>query len=38
MPVLKHDGADLFYQVEGSGPPLLLIMGLGSPDNSVVHG
>jgi pimeloyl-ACP methyl ester carboxylesterase len=29
MPVLNHDGADLFYQVEGEGPPLLLIMGLG---------
>jgi 3-oxoadipate enol-lactonase len=26
MPVLNHDGADLFYQVEGNGPPLLLIM------------
>ena len=22
MPVLQHDGADLFYQVEGKGPPL----------------
>ena len=31
MPVLQHDGADLFYEVEGKGPPLLLIMGLGYP-------
>ena len=33
MPVVKHDGADLFYQVEGTGPPLLLIMGLGYPSD-----
>ena len=33
MPVLNHDGADLFYQVEGNGPPLLLIMGLGYPSD-----
>ena len=33
MPVLHHDGADLFYQVEGKGPPLLLIMGLGYPSD-----
>ena len=33
MPVLSHDGADLFYQVEGKGPPLLLIMGLGYPSD-----
>jgi 3-oxoadipate enol-lactonase len=33
MPVIKHDGADLFYQVEGTGPPLLLIMGLGYPSD-----
>jgi 3-oxoadipate enol-lactonase len=33
MPVLHHDGADLFYQVEGNGPPLLLIMGLGYPSD-----
>ena len=33
MPVIKHDGADLFYQVEGKGPPLLLIMGLGYPSD-----
>ena len=31
MPVVKHDGANLFYQVEGKGLPLLLIMGLGYP-------
>ena len=34
MPVVKHDGADLFYQVEGKGPPLLLIMGLGYPSDA----
>jgi pimeloyl-ACP methyl ester carboxylesterase len=33
MPVLNHDGADLFYEVEGKGPPLLLIMGLGYPSD-----
>ena len=33
MPVVKHDGADLFYQVQGKGPPLLLIMGLGYPSD-----
>jgi pimeloyl-ACP methyl ester carboxylesterase len=33
MPVLAHDGADLFYEVEGVGPPLLLIMGLGYPSD-----
>ncbi len=31
MPVLQHDGADLHYEVAGSGPPVLLIMGLGYP-------
>jgi 3-oxoadipate enol-lactonase len=34
MPVLEHDGASLFYQVEGDGPPLLLISGLGSPSDT----
>jgi 3-oxoadipate enol-lactonase len=33
MPVLEHDGADLFYEVEGDGPPLLLINGLGHPSD-----
>ena len=33
MPILEHDGADLFYQVEGDGPPLLLINGLGHPSD-----
>jgi 3-oxoadipate enol-lactonase len=33
MPVLNHDGADLYYQVEGNGPPLLLIMGLAYPSD-----
>jgi 3-oxoadipate enol-lactonase len=28
---LEHDGAVLHYEVDGSGPPLLLIMGLGYP-------
>lgn len=31
MPILDHDGARLHYVVEGEGPPLLLIMGLGYP-------
>jgi len=31
MAVLEHDGAEIAYAVEGSGPPLLLIMGLGYP-------
>jgi pimeloyl-ACP methyl ester carboxylesterase len=34
MPVLEHDSASLFYQVEGDGPPLLLISGLGSPSDT----
>lgn len=29
MPVLSVPGADLFYDVSGSGPPLLLIQGVG---------
>jgi pimeloyl-ACP methyl ester carboxylesterase len=33
MPVVNHDGAGLFYRVEGNGPPLLLIMGLGYPSD-----
>jgi 3-oxoadipate enol-lactonase len=33
MPVVKHDGADLFYQVKGKGPTLLLIIGLGYPSD-----
>ena len=33
MPTVHHDGADLFYVVEGTGPPLLLIMGLGYPSD-----
>lgn len=31
MSELEHDGAVLHYEVDGSGPPLLLIMGLGYP-------
>lgn len=31
MPVLDHDGAHLHYEIEGDGPPILLIMGLGYP-------
>jgi pimeloyl-ACP methyl ester carboxylesterase len=31
MTELRHDGAVLHYEVDGSGPPLLLIMGLGYP-------
>ncbi len=33
MPVVERDGADLFYQVEGQGPPVLLINGLGHPSD-----
>ena len=29
MPFLKVDDANLHYEVDGAGPPLLLIMGLG---------
>ncbi|MFM8896148.1 MAG: alpha/beta fold hydrolase [Actinomycetales bacterium] len=31
MPVIDHDGASLNFEVAGSGPPVLLIMGLGYP-------
>lgn len=31
MTELEHDCAVLHYEVDGSGPPLLLIMGLGYP-------
>lgn len=31
MASVEHDGAVLHYEVEGDGPPLLLIMGLGYP-------
>ena len=31
MAIVEHDGATLHFEVEGSGPPLLLIMGLGYP-------
>lgn len=34
MPILEHDGARLHYVVEGDGPPLLLIMGLGYPSDA----
>lgn len=27
MPILKTDGADIYYEVHGSGPPMLLIAG-----------
>lgn len=30
MPLLKNDGADLYYEVHGTGPAVLLIHGLGS--------
>jgi len=31
MAIVEHDGATLHFEVEGSGPPVLLIMGLGYP-------
>ena len=30
MPILTRDGIDLYYEVDGSGPPLLLVAGLAS--------
>lgn len=29
MPCLLHNGVELFFEIDGSGPPLLLVMGLG---------
>lgn len=29
MPTVKADGADIYYEIHGSGPPLLLAAGLG---------
>lgn len=34
MPVLKKDGIELYYELQGSGPPLLLIAGLASDSQS----
>jgi 3-oxoadipate enol-lactonase len=31
MPYLDHDGARIWWDREGSGPPVLLVMGLGYP-------
>jgi pimeloyl-ACP methyl ester carboxylesterase len=30
MPTTKANGIELYYEVHGEGPPLLLIMGLGA--------
>ena len=30
MPALRHDGVDLWYEVRGDGPPLLLVAGLAA--------
>ena len=30
MPIAQINGAELYYRIEGSGPPLLLIAGLGA--------
>jgi len=34
VPFIDHDGARLFYEVEGAGDPLLLITGLGYPSDT----
>ena len=34
MAFIEHDGARLYYEVEGSGDPLLLITGLGYPSDT----
>ena len=34
MPFVDHDGARLWYEVEGAGEPLLLITGLGYPSDT----
>lgn len=34
MPVVDHDGARIHYRVEGSGPALLMICGLGYPSDT----
>lgn len=34
MPYLEHNDAQLYYEVHGSGPPLLLIAGLASDSQS----
>ena len=34
MSFVDHDGASLFYEVEGAGEPLLLITGLGYPSDT----
>jgi len=34
MPVFEHDGISLHYEVEGDGPPLLLLAGMASDSAS----
>lgn len=34
MPYLKHNGAEIFYEVQGNGPVVLLIAGLASDSQS----
>lgn len=34
MPTFSADGVDIYYEIHGSGPPLMLIAGLGSSSDS----
>lgn len=34
MPVLKHEAIELYYELHGSGPPLMLLAGLASDSQS----
>ncbi len=34
MPAISHDGIEIYYELHGSGPPLLLIAGLASDSQS----
>lgn len=31
MPIIKSNGIDLYYEEQGTGDPLLLIMGITAP-------
>ena len=34
MPIIDTSGASLFYTRDGSGPPVLLIQGVGAPGSA----
>jgi pimeloyl-ACP methyl ester carboxylesterase len=34
MPQFSHDGVDLYYEMHGAGPPVLLIPGLATDSQS----